>query len=187
MVNGSPAVSGQTVSTGSTIVTGPKSELMLSLDSMVRVRLEAASRLKVEFSRSSISGLLEDGSLHGSVPAGLPAEIRTTDVSIATDAREPVIFSMKVEPCNTTVTVQAGQLQVRAKDHLSTVASGEKFSSASDAAIPPDPGQNFNKKKAGIFVAIGVTITVLLIALTRDRQTATQSVPDGTVQVPSPR
>jgi hypothetical protein len=131
--------------------------------------------------------LLEDGSLHGSVPAGLPTEIRTPDASIVTSAREPAIFSIKVERCNTTITVQAGQLHVRAGDRLRTVASGENFSSAADAAIPPDLQQNFNKKKTGIFIAIGATISVLLIALTHDRQTQTQSVPDGTVQAPSPR
>jgi ferric-dicitrate binding protein FerR (iron transport regulator) len=166
------------------MVTGPASELMLSLDSMVRVRLEAVTTLAVEFSRSGITGLLEDGSLHGSVPAGLPAVIKTGD---ATDGREPAVFSIKVEPCNTTITVQAGQLQVRAGNRLRTLAAGQNFNSAADAAFSPDPQQNFNKKKAGIFIAIGATIAVLLIALTHDRQTEPQSGPPGTFANLSPR
>jgi len=171
-IDGSPAISGQTLFSGSSIVTAERSESRLDLGNLARVKLNAESKLKLEFSRSRLAGSLERGSLRGSVPGGFLAEIVTADASVATDPDQPALFSIQAESGHTTISVESGRVDVRSGNSLRSVTVGESFSTGHGATLPPGPPQNPNNRKwLWIFLGIGGTVAVLAIAITgRDNE-----------------
>jgi hypothetical protein len=166
-INGLPAISGQTLFSGSSIVTAQRSESTLDLGNLTRLQLDAETDLTLEFSRSGLSASLENGSLHGFIPVGVRADIITADASVATDARQPAAFSIQVDSCTTTISVQTGRVEIRTGNKMRSVTAGQSFSTAYGSLIPPAPQQNpGNHKRVGLFAGIGAAIAVLLVAIT---------------------
>jgi hypothetical protein len=166
-INGSAAKSGQTLFSGNTIVTAQGSESILDLGNLTRLKLDAETALTLEFSRSGLSASLENGGLRGLIPVGVRADIITADASVATDASQPAVFGIQVDSCITTISVQAGRVEIRTGNKMRSVTAGQSFSTAYDFTSPPAPQQNpGNPKRVGLFAGIGAAIAVLLVAIT---------------------
>ena len=165
-IDGSPAISGQTIFSGSSIVTAERSESTLYLGNLTRLNLYDESKLTLEFSRSSLSGSLEQGSLRGFVPSSVRVDIVTADASIATDAGQPAAFSIQVESGNTTISVETGRVEIRTGNSLRSITAGESFSTGYGGPPSPGPQQNpSNRKRVRLFLGIGAAIAVLVVAI----------------------
>ncbi|MDX6559607.1 MAG: hypothetical protein QOF72_2656 [Blastocatellia bacterium] len=164
-INGARATSGQTIFAGSSITTKKQSETILNLDNRARLRLDEETAFVLESSRSGIFGSLDSGGVRGFVPAGIRAEIKTADASLAPDPAQPAAFTIKVESCSTTLSVQTGRVEIRAGNSVRSISAGESFSTAESAPIPP-PQQNFSRhKRLGLWLGIGAAIGVLVVVL----------------------
>jgi ferric-dicitrate binding protein FerR (iron transport regulator) len=182
-VNSARANPGQTIFSGSTIATARQSWSTISLDNRARIELNEATVFSLEFSRSDLRGSLSDGEVYGLVPSGLRAEIRTADASVVSNPAQNATFVLRVEACNTKVSVQTGQLEVRSGNRVQSVGAGESFSTAD--RFPTAPQQNLSqRKRIGLLVGIGATLGVLLIALIGHRQKVPDDRP-GSVCAPS--
>lgn len=78
-VNGQPAATGDIVSSGSTMETAKGSSAVVSLGKLGRVEALPETRMKLRYDDSSISILLDAGSVRVSTGPGVTATIRTTD------------------------------------------------------------------------------------------------------------
>jgi hypothetical protein len=164
-INGARATSGQTIFAASSITTEKQSETVLNLDNRARLRLDEETAFALESSRSGIFGSLDSGGVRGFVPAGIRAEIKTADASLTPDPTQPAAFTIKVEPCSTTLSVQTGRVEIRAWNSVRYIAAGESFSTAESAPMPP-PQQNFShRKRLGLWLGIGAAIGVLIVVL----------------------
>ena len=141
LIDGLFANSGQTLFSGSRIVTAEGSESTLNLGNRTRLKLYAESRLTVEFSSSTLLGSLEQGTLHGFVPAGIRANIVASEASVVSDPAQPAAFSIQVEAGDTTISVETGGLEVRTGDTLRSVAAGESFRLVTAGHCGPHPSR----------------------------------------------
>jgi ferric-dicitrate binding protein FerR (iron transport regulator) len=168
-INGSPVIWDQTLFYGSSIVTGQRSESTLDFGNLTRLKLDAETALTLEFSRSSLSlsASLESGAVRGFIPTGTRVEIITADASIASDPRQPAVFSVQVESCVTTVSVQTGRVEINTGNSVRAVIAGESFTTAHDSPTPAAPQQDpGNNKRVGLFAGIGAALAVLVVAIT---------------------
>src|SRR4030095_14391776 len=85
-VNGQPAVSNSTIISGSTIVTGADSSAIVSLGKTGRGEILADSTLTLQFSDSSIVGILSAGKVRVTNAAGVAATITSKDAVAIADA-----------------------------------------------------------------------------------------------------
>ena len=185
-INGSPVMSGQTLFSGSHIRIGPESESTLELGNLARLKLEAETSLTLESSELGLSASLDNGTLRGLMPAGIRGGITTSDASIKTDAGQPAAFTVRVDSCSTTLTVQAGQVKIRSANYERSLLAGETLSTG-EAQLPSGTHNNLsNGKKVGLAIGIGGAIAILLIALTREEPVVDGSF-GGSVVNPSPR
>jgi ferric-dicitrate binding protein FerR (iron transport regulator) len=183
-IDGAAAISGQTLFSGDTVQTATGSTSTLSLINSARFKLGSETSLRLEFSRSSLSGAIEKGHIDCLSPAGVGVEIKTVDASIVTDASQPAAFTIEVESCATTISVWNGRIDLRTANGARSLTAGERFSTG-DAPPIPGPQQNLNKKtKIGLVVGIGAAVTVLLVAMTgKEKQEDEQF--GGCVVIPS--
>jgi hypothetical protein len=78
-VNGQPAATGDIVSSGSTVETAKGSSAVVSLGKLGRVEALPETRMKLRYDDSSISILLDTGSVRVSTGPGVAATIVTRD------------------------------------------------------------------------------------------------------------
>ena len=165
-VDGTPAVSGQTLFTGSRIAIAEKSQSIVDLGSGTRFVLASETDLTLDFSKTNIASFLGKGKLRGFVPAGLPLTLRTADAELTTDASQPAAFTVQFLGHTTMVNVQKGRVEVRVGERLQSVGAGRVFSSAPGfSGQTESPDDDDDKKKIGIFVAIGAAAAILAVAL----------------------
>jgi len=169
-INGAPVISGQTLFSGSRIRTSTESESILDLGNLARLKLDAETSLTIESSRLGLSASLDNGVVRALVPGGVQADITTADASITTDVSHPAAFSVSVDSCSTTLSVQAGRVRIRYANYLRSLRAGESLSTG-DPQLPNGTHNNLSKgKKIGLVMGIGGAITILLIALTREER-----------------
>ena len=166
-IDDAPAISGQTIFSGTRIVTAHKSQSTIDLSSQSRLNLHAESTLFLEFSGSNISGTLTNGQLSGLVPLGVSTVIRTNNASIVTDSCEPAAFSIQVTPEGTKVTVNLGRVEVVSRDTRTSVKSGETLSSAANQLmLTAGPPQASDDNKVGWMIAgVAAAVAVVLVAI----------------------
>lgn len=166
-INETLAIFGQTIFTGTRIVTANRSTSMIHLNGQSRLNLYPESALFLKFSRVHITGTLTNGKLSGFVPPGVSAVIETNSASIATDASEPAVFSIEVSPDGTNVTVETGRVEVTSQDTHTSVKSGESFSAGShQPLLAHGPPQTLDNNKLGWVIAgVGAAIAVVLVAI----------------------
>jgi ferric-dicitrate binding protein FerR (iron transport regulator) len=166
-IDGAPAVSGQTLFSGSLITTAEGSLLTLGLGNLARLELSAETSLKLDFSAPSVSGLLSSGQARLSIPPGLHANIVTANAVVVTDASQPAVFTVEVEPLGATVSVERGRVEMRAAGEAQTVIAGEILSTSDGSQSQPPLQRGFSGgKRVGVVIGIAATIAVLIIALT---------------------
>lgn len=78
-VNGRPAATGDIVSSGSNVETAKGSSSVVSLGKLGRVEALPETRMKLRYDDSSISILLDTGSVRVSTGPGVSATVTTTD------------------------------------------------------------------------------------------------------------
>jgi ferric-dicitrate binding protein FerR (iron transport regulator) len=183
-INGSPVISGQTLFTGSSIRTSPETDCTLALSNLVRFNLEAETSLTLETSELGLSASLDNGAVRALVPGGVQAAINTADASITTDPGQPALFSVNVDSCSTTLSVQTGRVEIRSANYKRSVAAGESLSTG-EVQLPSGGHSLNNRKKAGLLVGIGGAIAILLIALTGEEHVDEMPSFGGCVIVPS--
>jgi hypothetical protein len=78
-VNGQPAATGDIVSSGSTVETAKGSSAVVSLGKLGRVEALPETRMKLRYDDSSISILLDTGSVRVATGPGVAATVTTTE------------------------------------------------------------------------------------------------------------
>jgi hypothetical protein len=163
-IDGLPAVSGQTLFSPSEINTLERSSSSIQLRNLVHLRLAAETRLALEFSKQNVVSSLHDGQIVVSIPAGVKAHIMTADASLLTEGREPVVFTISVDGCSTTLSVQTGAATLRVGDKAHSVVAGEEFSTAPGSQATPKKSSN-RKKQIGLVIGAGAAVAVLFAVL----------------------
>jgi hypothetical protein len=160
------AVSGQTIFSGSNIVTGSKSSSILELGNLTRLVLSEQTELALDFSAASISGSLRRGEIRAFLPSARSLSIATPDGTVVTDSTQTTVFRVQVESNATRLSVDSGRVELRAGSDRRVLAAGETFSIARNSLVVPVPQQNLSKTgKVGIIAGIGAGIAILLIAI----------------------
>ncbi|MDT5294182.1 MAG: FecR protein [Acidobacteriota bacterium] len=180
-IDGTPAVNGQTVFSGSAYTTDANSRSTVSLGNLGRVALAPDTSLRLDFSGAGIAGSLDAGSVRVVVPAGLSAAVKTRDAEVASDAGQPAVFSVGVVEGETTVFVQAGRVEVRGGEALQRLTAGQSFSSAPTPQTQQGSGQSLSGgKRKGLFVAIAAAVAVVVVVLAgRDKMSPVDSACDA--------
>jgi len=186
-VNDLPALSGQTIFSGSYIVTASRSLSVLELGDLTRLMMSEQTELALDFSVPRISISLRQGEVRAFIPAARTLSITTADGVLTSDSSQAVVFRVQVEAGFTHISVETGRVELRAGDSHRTVAAGETFFTDCDSGAAPEPQQNLNKgKRIGIIAGIGTGVAAILIAiLGRNKEEPPDPVYGGCVVVPS--
>lgn len=123
-VNGQPAVSNSTIVSGSSIVTGADSSATISLGKIGRVELMSDSNLTLQFSESSITGIINSGKVRVTNGAGVATSITSKDAVAIADAGQSDTFVVEVECSHTHVDTMAGIVTVREGTNDKQVVAG---------------------------------------------------------------
>lgn len=185
-INGVRAASGQTLFSGSTIHTEANSESRITLDNQARLQLDGTTAIELKFSGAELAASLSEGAVQSFVPAGLAAKLETADALVTPDPAQPATFTIGIEDCTTKVFVHSGQVQVRAWHRVTSVRTGESFSTGQIVPAPPQQQNLSQRKRVGLFIGIGVGISLLAIVLTGRHAPPEAENFGGCVIVPSP-
>jgi len=123
-VNGQAAVSNSTIVSGSSIVTGADSSATISLGKIGRVELMSDSNLTLQFSESSITGVINSGKVRVTNGAGVATSITSKDAVAIADAGQSDTFVVEVECSHTHVDTMAGIVTVREGTNDKQVVAG---------------------------------------------------------------
>lgn len=123
-VNGQTAVSNSTIVSGSTIVTGADSSATVSLGKTGRVEILADSNITLNFSDSSIVGILNSGKARVANAAGVATTITTKDATVIADAGQADNFLVEVECSHTHIDATTGLVTMREGTSDRQVAAG---------------------------------------------------------------
>jgi len=123
-VNGQPAVSNATVISGSTIATGADSSATISLGKAGRIEVLADSNLTLQFSASSIVGILSAGKVRVSNAAGVATTITTKDAVALADSSQANSFVVEVECSHTHLDALSGVVTFREGTNDKQVVAG---------------------------------------------------------------
>ncbi len=130
-VNGQPAVSNSSIISGSTIVTGSDSSAIISLGKTGRIEVMADSNLVLNFSDSSITGVLSAGKARVSNAAGVTTSIATKDMTAIADTAQASTFTVEVECSHSHVDTAAGSVTMREGSSDRQVAAGSNATAGS--------------------------------------------------------
>lgn len=189
-VNGQAAISGATVFSDSTVATGANSSATISLGKLGRVELLPNTTIKLSFSETNISGVLDAGRVQISTLAGASSIVTTKDGAAVSDVSQAATFMVDVECGNTIVASQSGLVDLRAGGNRKAVAAG-----TSESAGQAAPGsrctsltkaETFGKLSGGalaaLLLAAGGAVAAAVVAATRNNDLRF----GGTVTVVSP-
>ncbi len=172
-LDGSPAESGQTFFPGSVASAAARSRPALALGNLARVELSGGATLKLDFSATTLGGSLEAGGARVYAPPGVAASLTTADATVASDpAAGTALFGVQVSEEGTTLSVQAGRVEMRAGGRTLAAGAGESLRAANGSAPAPPQGQNLSgRKKTGLFVGIAAALAaVILIVTSREEE-----------------
>ena len=123
-VNGQSAVSNTTIVSGSTIVTGSDSSAVISLGKTGRIEVLADSNIVLNFSDSSIVGILNSGKARVANATGVATTITTKDATVIADVAQADNFTVEVECSHTHVDTTSGLVTMREGSSDKQVAAG---------------------------------------------------------------
>src|SRR5688572_25204420 len=123
-VNGQAAVSNTTIVSGSTIVTGADSSAVISLGKTGRIEVLADSNIVLNFSDSSIVGILNSGKVRIANSAGVATTVTTKDATVIADVAQADNFTVEVECSHTHVDTTSGLVTMREGASDKQVAAG---------------------------------------------------------------
>jgi ferric-dicitrate binding protein FerR (iron transport regulator) len=166
-VDGETAVSGGTFFSESIITTAEKSNATVNLSKMGRVELLPSSNLKLSFTDKSITGLLDNGSVHVSTVAGTSVNFTTKDGLVVVDGSQATSFTVNVVKGVTSLTTHSGVAQLRVGSTVKQVAAGESVTAGT--AIP-DTGDDNDDMSSGelaalILLGAGAAVAIIYAAM----------------------
>ncbi len=123
-VNGANAISGATIFSDSTVTTAKGSSAVVSLGKLGRVEVLPGSSVKLTFSETGVTGMLDAGRVRLSTSSGVTTSVTTKDGVAMADVKQPNVFTVDVECGNTIVSTQSGLVELRAGDNSKQVAAG---------------------------------------------------------------
>lgn len=160
-VNGQSAISGATVFSDSTIETTAKgSSAVVSLGKLGRVELLPGTTMKLSFTETSVTAMLDAGRVRLSTPAGVTTSVMTKDGAAMANANQANVFTVDTECGNTIVATQSGNVELRAGDKTTQIAAGSQ-----DTAGQAAPGTRCTRLKTEGMKGIGGgALAALLLA-----------------------
>jgi hypothetical protein len=169
MVDDAPAISGQTLFSGSTIVVAPASHSTLSLGNHGRLELSAVTALKLDFSDHQVTVTLKAGRLRLFAPAGVKARLTSADTSVLADSRQPALFNVETgRNGETTVFVEEGQVEMNLRARTQLVTAGYSLSTSGDSPTLVKQRHHASSLKGdGLLAGIGGMLSTLSIMLAR--------------------
>ena len=163
-IDGAQGGSGQTIFSGSQVVTAEGAESIIDLGKLTRLRLSSATDLSLDFSQSRITSTLRKGTVRAFIPAGLLVSIHTAGGELVTDPALATEFTIQVTDQNTQIAVKSGYAELRHENMLETIRAGEVFGTTGKTQESQDDDAGLStKEKVGIFAAIGGVAALLLI------------------------
>ncbi|HEX6278883.1 MAG TPA: hypothetical protein VFZ49_02600 [Pyrinomonadaceae bacterium] len=170
-VNGQTAVSNSTIVSGSTIVTGANSSAIVSLGKTGRVEILADSNIVLNFSETSIVGILSTGKARVANAAGVASTVTTKDATVIADAGQSNNFLVEVECSHTHVDATTGFVTMREGTSDRQVAAGTSATAGNlqqtgcQPCLRPDsaPPVRFGIPWWLFLVAGGIIATTILI------------------------
>ena len=174
-VNGTSAISGATVFSDSTVTTAKGSSAVVSLGKLGRVEVLPESSLKLSFTETGITGMLDSGRVRVSSSSGISAIVTTKDGSAVADNNQPNVFMVDVECGNTVVSTQSGRVELRAGNSVKQIAAGGQ-----DTAGTATPGTRCTRFQqpemrglvggalAAILLAAGGAVVAAILAASGD-------------------
>ena len=162
IVNSTPAKSAQTLFSGSTVSTAADSQSIIDFGNSARLRLNSESSVSIEFSQSTFSGSLNQGSFDYAAPAGITTMISTADSQVVADSASPAHFTVQVIAGTTLLSVTTGKVELHKGDSTRSVSAGETLSTAPDASALPQGNSMSNGKKAGLIILFGGVAAVII-------------------------
>jgi len=130
-VNGQAAISNSTVLSGSTIVTGDDSSAVISLGKAGRIEVQANSNLKIDFTETSIIGMLSEGKYRIANAAGVATTMTTKSATIIADAGQANNFVIEVECSHIHVDTTSGLVTMREGTSDKQVVAGTSATAGS--------------------------------------------------------
>jgi hypothetical protein len=116
--------------------------------------------MKVSFSASGITAMLQQGRTRVSVPAGISTTVTTKDGAVVADNSQADAFTIDTECGNTIVATQVGKVELRAGNKVSPIAAGSQ-----DTAGQAAPGTRCTRiKLAGMHGLSSGALAALLLA-----------------------
>lgn len=162
LVNGEPAVNGQTLFPGSTVETNRDSHSFVNLAALGRLELTPRTSLALDFGEAGTSCALDSGRVNVYAPAAVGASVRTSDAAVAAAGGAGAVFSVETSKGATTVVVRSGQAEVSANGSTRRLAAGETFTTAPQGA----GGNNLSDgERKGLYVAIAAAVATVIIVL----------------------
>lgn len=159
-VNGQSAISGATVFSDSTIQTAANSSAVVSLGKLGRVELLPNTILKLSFSETGMTSMLEAGRVRVSSSSGVGATVTTKDGSVVADNSQANAFTVDIECGNTIAATQLGKVELRAGNSVKQIAAGSQ-----DSAGQAAPGTRCTRLKTEGMKGIGGgALAALLLA-----------------------
>lgn len=134
-VDGQSVISGGTFFSDSTIVTAPDSTAIMNLGRLGRIELPANSSLTLSLTDNSLVGSLHVGRGYVSTPAGVMVNIATKDGLVSVDGSRATSFTITSENVNTTVATESGLAELRTRDGIEEIGSGQN--AVTGSFVPP--------------------------------------------------
>ena len=175
-VNGTNAISGATVFSDSTITTAENSSAVVSLGKLGRVELLPNSSVKLSFTDTSVSAMLDAGRVRLATSTGVAATVTTKDGSAVADNSQPNVFTVDVACGDTRVDTQTGKVELRAANKVQQVAAGSNAQAGTAApgsrctrlTREPTFGALSGGALAALLLAAGGAVAAAIIAGTNN-------------------
>jgi ferric-dicitrate binding protein FerR (iron transport regulator) len=185
-VDGLKAVSGQTIFSGNSIRTAQTSSATVIFGRLARIELLPDTSARLGFDEASLTGMLDDGSICLSIPAGVRTSVTTKEATVVADDNQPGAFSINVEDGQTIVTTQTGRVYLQVDGEAREVAAGQSITvsstgiSANTHAQQSGNTQNSRGGKlAALLIGIGSAITIAAIVITGRDENKDESLDFG--------
>ncbi|MEQ1923122.1 MAG: hypothetical protein ABL952_11510 [Pyrinomonadaceae bacterium] len=123
-VNGQTAVSNSTITSGSSISTAKGSSAVVSLGKLGRVEVQEETTVTLNFTDSSIIGMLDSGKVRFSTMAGVAATVTTKHATSIADSSQANNFFVQTACANTWVDTTSGVVTMREGASDKQVAAG---------------------------------------------------------------
>lgn len=111
-VDAAPAISGQTIFSGSVFRVAAAALSTLTLGNHARLNLSAETVLKLDFEEDQVACTLRAGRVRIMAPAGINARLTTKDAALRSDPGQPVVFNVESgSDGGTIIFVETGEVE----------------------------------------------------------------------------